>query len=96
VQIFGSISKKMKRGARYCHALRDNSKANGYRWGDPVLDRPGVVRFDGPRRVVTKPNKQVIDEFCFSAVKPGAVQVMFKEYKSTVPGKTAYLKITVN
>lgn len=94
-----SASKKMKRGTRYCYALKDNPKAEGYKWGDPVLEPAGIVRFDGPRKVTPVPNQRRglnTNQFCFYALKPGNAKIMFKEYKATVPGRTTYLNLTVN
>lgn len=92
-------SKTIKRGTRYCHALNDRS-SQGYRWGDPVIWTPGIVRFEGPRKIVPVPGKAYLglkyNIFCFYALKPGSIEIMFKEYQVTVPGRTHYLTINVN
>ncbi len=86
-------SKKATLGHRFTITLRETPDL---KWSDPAINPVGIIRFEGPRKMVQSSRKgsSKID-FTFYALKGGTASIQFKQMRGASSHKIHEVIVTV-
>jgi hypothetical protein len=92
--LYGVQHKNTGLGKRFRINLQESP---GYKWSDPVVNPVGVVRIEGPRKIVQSPKRPGSGKivFTFYALKAGNASISFRQMKGMAPVKIHEVSVTV-